>query len=113
MVLDKKGGPNWFKNWCIAPVIVDPANDEVYFTPLYYVMSHFSKFIRPGAHIIESICDNEDIMVVAAENPDQSIALIVFNPTEQQFSVQVQAHSQSIQADISSQALQTILFTHR
>jgi glucosylceramidase len=52
-------------------------------------------------------------MVVAAENPDQSIALIVFNPTEQQFSVQVQAHSQSIQADINSQALQTILFTHR
>jgi glucosylceramidase len=113
MVLDKQGGPNWFKNWCIAPVIVDPANDEVYFTPLYYVMSHFSKFIRPGAHIIESICDNSDIMIVAAENPDQSIALIVFNPTEQQFSVQVQAHSQSIQADINSQALQTILFTHR
>ena len=23
--------------------------DEVYFTPLYYVMSHFSKFMRPGA----------------------------------------------------------------
>jgi len=113
MVLDKQGGPNWFKNWCIAPVIVDPANDEVYFTPLYYVMSHFSKFIRPGAHIIESKCDNSDIMIVAAENPDQSIALIVFNPTEQQFSVQVQAHSQSIQADINSQALQTILFTHR
>ena len=36
MVLDKQGGPNWFKNWCVAPVIVDPEADEVYFTPLYY-----------------------------------------------------------------------------
>ena len=34
MVLDRQGGPNWFKNWCIAPVIVDPEQDEVYFTPL-------------------------------------------------------------------------------
>ncbi len=33
MVLDKQGGPNWFKNWCVAPVIVDPDTDEVYFTP--------------------------------------------------------------------------------
>jgi glucosylceramidase len=23
MVLDKQGGPNWFKNWCVAPVIVN------------------------------------------------------------------------------------------
>ena len=49
MVLDKQGGPNWFKNWCVAPVIVDPEKDEVYFTPLYYTMTHFSKYIRPGA----------------------------------------------------------------
>ena len=32
MVLDKQGGPNWFKNWCVAPVIVDTDEDEVYFT---------------------------------------------------------------------------------
>ena len=37
MVLDRQGGPNWFKNWCVAPVIVDPQKDEVYFTPLYYL----------------------------------------------------------------------------
>ncbi|MEL6846360.1 MAG: glycosyl hydrolase family 30, partial [Bacteroidota bacterium] len=28
MVLDRQGGPNWFKNWCVAPVIVDPDADE-------------------------------------------------------------------------------------
>ena len=49
MVLDTQGGPNWAKNWCIAPIIVDPEKDEVYYTPLYYVMKHFSKHIRPGA----------------------------------------------------------------
>jgi glucosylceramidase len=42
MVLDKQGGPNWCKNWCTAPVIVDPEKDEIYFTPLYFIMAHFS-----------------------------------------------------------------------
>ena len=52
MVLDRQGGPNWFKNWCVAPVIVDPKTDEVYYTPLYYIMAHFSKYIRPGAELL-------------------------------------------------------------
>ncbi|MGA1308223.1 MAG: glycoside hydrolase family 30 protein, partial [Candidatus Kapaibacteriota bacterium] len=38
MVLDRNGGPNWAKNWCIAPILVDTELDEVYYTPLYYVM---------------------------------------------------------------------------
>ena len=40
MVLDTQGGPNWVSNWCVAPIIVDPAIDEIYYTPLYYVMTH-------------------------------------------------------------------------
>ena len=50
MVLDRQGGPNWFENWCVAPIIVDPQADEVYYTPLYYIMAHFSKYIRPSNH---------------------------------------------------------------
>ncbi len=53
MVLDRQDGPNWAKNWCVAPVIVDPESDEVYFTPLYHTMAHFSTLIRPGAVRIE------------------------------------------------------------
>ncbi len=33
MILDRQGGPNWASNWCVAPVIVDPDKDEVYYTP--------------------------------------------------------------------------------
>ncbi|MDP2159591.1 MAG: glycosyl hydrolase family 30, partial [Flavobacterium sp.] len=65
MVLDRQGGPNWFKNWCVAPVIVDPEKDEVYFTPLYYVMAHFSKFMRPGAVKIGCTISNNELMTTA------------------------------------------------
>ena len=109
MVLDRQGGPNWFKNWCVAPVIVDPDNDEVYFTPIYYTMAHFSKFIRPGATVIG--CENPDaeLMVAAAQNPDNTIAIVVFNPTEKAKHFSLSLAENSVNLEISAQAIQTIV----
>lgn len=109
MVLNRQGGPNWFENWCVAPVIVDEAQDEVYFTPIYYTMAHFSKFIRPGATRIGFENPDEELMVTAAQNPDGSIAVVVFNPTEQEKPLLITLGEQSAQATISKQAIQTIV----
>ena len=109
MVLDTKGGPNWANNWCIAPVIVDPEKDEVYYTPLYYVMTHFSKFIRPEAKVIEVKKSDEELMVAAAKNPDESIAVVIFNEgtTPKNFEL---THNDLIKnISISPQAIQTIM----
>lgn len=109
MVLDTKGGPNWFKNWCIAPVIVDPQTDEVYFTPLYYTMAHFSKFIRPEAKVIELENTDKDLLITAAENLDGTIAVVVFNEKETPKSIQFSVNDKSVQIDIQGQAIQTIV----
>ena len=82
MVLDLQGGPNWAKNWCVAPVIVDTEKDEVYYTPLYYTLAHFSVFLRPRAVVFEVENPDDDLMITAASNPDGIIAVVVFNPTE-------------------------------
>ena len=109
MVLDTQGGPNWFKNWCVAPVIVDPEKDEVYFTPLYYVLSHFSKFIRPGAVKIGCEINSNEIVATAAQNPDGTIAIVVFNPTEQIQQLEINLNNTNQNISINAQALQTIL----
>lgn len=109
MVLNKQGGPNWFKNWCTAPVIVDEEKDEVYFTPLYYTMAHFSKFIRPGAVRIGFEYADEELMVTAAQNPDGSIAVVVFNPAETERAVTVSAKGQAVNTIIHASAIQTLL----
>ncbi|MFM7895200.1 MAG: glycoside hydrolase family 30 protein [Flavobacterium sp.] len=109
MVLDRQGGPNWFKNWCVAPVIVDDKNDEVYFTPLYYVMSHFSKFMRPGAVKIGCEVNNKEVKVTAVQNPDQSIALVIFNPTEQSHSIEININNDKSTISIPAKALQTVV----
>ncbi|WP_394346598.1 glycoside hydrolase family 30 protein [Winogradskyella aurantia] len=109
MVLDKQGGPNWFKNWCIAPVIVDPDSDEVYFTPLYFTMAHFSKFIRPGAEVIGVENADKDLMVAAAKNPDGSIAVVLFNEGVAPKNFNLNLKNESVSITINGQAIQTII----
>jgi glucosylceramidase len=113
MVLDRRGGPNWFKNWCVAPVIVDPEHDEVYFTPLYYTMSHFSRFIRPGAARIGFELSDATLQVTAAQNPDGSIAVVVFNPGETAKSVELMLADKSIVIPISARAIQTAVVPNK
>lgn len=109
MVLDRQGGPNWFENWCVAPVIVDPDADEVYFTPLYYTMAHFSKYIRPGAEVIGVENTDADLMVTAAQNPDGSIAVVLFNEGEKAKDFTLILGEESVNVKISQQAIQTII----
>ncbi|WP_439131316.1 glycoside hydrolase family 30 protein [Polaribacter sp.] len=109
MVLDTKGGPNWFKNWCIAPVIVNPETDEVYFTPLYYTMAHFSTFIRPEAKVIGVNYNDKDVMITAAENPDGSIAVVIFNEKESAKNIQLSLNHKNVNLKIQGQAIQTIV----
>ena len=109
MVLDKQGGPNWFKNWCVAHVIVDPEKDEVYFTPIYYTMAHFSKYIRPEATRIGFENEDEDLLVTAAQNPDGSIAAIVFNQGTTQKYFTLSLGEKVANVSINAQAIQTII----
>ncbi len=109
MVLDRQGGPNWFENWCLAPVIVDPDADEVYFTPLYYTMAHFSKYIRPGSKVIAVENGADAIIVTAAQNPDGSIAVVVFNEEKEAQNFSLTLNDKHINLKIDGQALQTIV----
>jgi len=109
MVLDKQGGPNWFKNWCVAPVIVDPENDEVYFTPIYYTLAHFSRYIRPGAERIGFTNSDDAIMVTAAKNTDGSIAVVVFNQGTEAKNFNLSLNESTVAIQISGQAIQTII----
>jgi len=109
MVLDTRGGPNWFENWCVAPVIVDPEKDEVYFTPLYYTMVHFSRYIRPGAVRIGFTNSDESLMITAAQNPDGSIVVVVLNQGADAKSFNLSLQESTVPITISAQAIQTIM----
>nr|WP_299070196.1 glycoside hydrolase family 30 protein [uncultured Allomuricauda sp.] len=109
MVLDTQGGPNWFKNWCVAPVIVDPEKDQVYFTPIYHTLTHFSKYIRPGAVRIGFENSDDSLMTTAAKNPDGSIAVVILNQSMVSKNFELILGESSQKITISPQAIQTVI----
>lgn len=108
MVLDRQGGPNWAKNWCTAPVIVDVEADEVYLTPLYYILSHFSRFIRPQAVRVGFEISNTDVSATVVKNIDGSFAVVIFNPTAEPKGVSINLNSKTVNFEIDEKAIQTI-----
>ncbi len=108
MVLDEKGGPNLASNWCVAPVLVNVEKDAVYYTPMYYVMSHFSKYIRPGSTRVGVSSSDNQLMVTATEK-DGNYTLVVLNmsPDNKLFQVELNGFSSNI--EMEGEALQTIV----
>ncbi|GMS95899.1 hypothetical protein PENTCL1PPCAC_18074, partial [Pristionchus entomophagus] len=53
-------GPNWARNFVDAPLIVNSTGDEFLKQPIHYVLTHFSRFIRPGSKRIQSSTVNID-----------------------------------------------------
>lgn len=81
MALNMKGEPSLHYP-ADAAIIVNADKKEFYKQPFFYVMGHFSKYVRPDSVRIYSNLVNTtetDLKVVAFERPDKLKAVIVFN----------------------------------
>lgn len=109
MILSDKGQPNPYDNFNSAPVLINPVTDSVTYTPLYYLLSHFSKFIRPGARRIEIKAEEmQGIAHTAAKNVDGSIALVVYNSTTEAREISIQLDATTHTVQMPPRAVQTI-----
>ncbi len=109
IALDTQGGPSHVQNWCVAPVIVKPETDEIYFTPLFYVMEHFSKFFRPGAYRIGTSSDLKDLMMTSCKNSDGSVAIAILNQHDEPVEYTVLIGNKTFSTTIDGNALQTVV----
>ncbi|NDV63236.1 glycoside hydrolase family 30 protein [Puniceicoccales bacterium CK1056] len=111
LLLNFRGGPNHARNYCLAPILVDSGRDRIYYTPLYYAMAHVSKFVRPGAVRVGLSGQDDAFLATAFRNPDQSIAVVVFNPLEEDalYSINLPGRPEPMTIRIPGQALQTVV----
>tara|TARA_R110002126_G_scaffold181187_4_gene330039 strand:+ start:48223 stop:49839 length:1617 start_codon:yes stop_codon:yes gene_type:complete len=109
VILSNKGQPNPYDNFNSAPVLINPETDEVIYTPLYYLLSHFSKFIRPNAVRIYLKSDGlEGLIYTAAKNTDGSIAIVVFNKNDSVTELSFTIDDEVYTSKIAEKAMQTI-----
>lgn len=113
IVLDFRGGPNHASNFCGAPVLVDGESGEVFFTPLFYVMCHFSRFIRPGAVRIGMEDTPEGINATAALNEDGSLVVVSLNEGLVPIGYAIEWEGQRVEVAAPAQSLQTVFLKQR
>lgn len=110
LALNTRGGPNHARNFCLAPILIDSGRDQVFYTPLFYAISHVSRFIRPGAVRIGLRGQDENLMATAFRNPDGSIAVVLFNLLERDLRYRLTLVGDERDIHIPGQAMQTIVF---
>ncbi|PJI93894.1 glycoside hydrolase family 30 protein [Luteimicrobium subarcticum] len=80
LALDTSGGPtSGGCSGCRGLVTVDPATGTWTKNPEYYVMAHFARFVRPGAHRVASSTASGQVDTVAFVNTDGSTVLELVN----------------------------------
>ncbi len=79
ILLDERGGPNHVGNFCFAPIHGDTRTGALTFSPSYYYIGHFSRFVRPGAKRIVASSNDDALATTAFLNPDGSVVAVVMN----------------------------------
>jgi len=110
ILLDETGGPNHVNNLCFAPIHADTPSGELIYTPTYYYIGHFSKFVRPGAKRISTSASRTHLMSTSFLNEDGSIASVVMNHTDDDINYELYVGMQSLKLSIPAHAMQTMVF---
>lgn len=110
ILLDEIGGPNHVQNFCFAPVHGNTQTGELIYTPSYYYIGHFSKFIQPGAKRVSTTCSRTYLQSTTFRNTDGSFATIVMNDTDKMIEYKLFVSDQIIKLSIPSRAMQTIVY---
>ena len=109
MLLDEHGGPNHVGNYCFSPVHADTRTGELVYTPSYWYIGHFSKFLRPGAQRVSAASSRSNLLATAFLNPDGTLATVVMNPTGQAIAYNYYVGTASTRVTIPAHAIQTLV----
>ena len=110
ILLDEKGGPNHKDNFCFAPIHADMNTGELIYTPSYYYIGHFSKFIRPDAKRISTASSRSNLLSTTFKNLDGSLVTIVMNSTTDTIKYNLIVDREKTIVEIPAHAIQTLVY---
>ncbi len=111
LLLDRRGGPNHVANYCDAPVMCDLEADTVEVKLSHGYIGHFSRYIEPGARRIATSTFSSKLELVAVQNPDGAIVLVVMNPTDDDVAARVRIGGRLASLHLPPQSISTAVVT--
>jgi glucosylceramidase len=109
ILLDQHGGPNHVGNFCFAPVHADLGTGELIYTPSFFYIGHFSKFIQPGAKMVSTACSRSILQSCSFINTDGTLATVVMNSSENELKYKLYIENEAVEVKIQPHAIQTLV----
>lgn len=110
ILLNENGGPNHVGNYCFAPIHGDTQTGELIYTPTYFYIGHFSKFIRPNAKRISTVSSRSHLLSTSFLNEDGSLVNVVMNQSDSAIDYKLYVGaSEAISLSIPAHAIQTVV----
>jgi glucosylceramidase len=109
ILLDHNGGPNHVGNFCFAPIHAETNSGELIYTPSYYYIGHFSKFVRPNAKRVSTVSSRSHLLSTSFINEDATIATVVMNQSDLEITYKFYIDSKTVEVKIPPHAIQTLI----
>lgn len=110
ILLDENGGPNHVENFCFAPMHANTKTGELIYTPSYYYIGHFSKFIRPNAKRISTASSRSQLLSTSFINTDGKIVTVVMNQSDLEIKYKLYVGSNAAEVVILPHAIQSLIY---
>lgn len=110
ILLDENGGPNHVGNFCFAPIHADMNSGGLIYTPSYYYIGHFSKFIRPDAKRVSTAVSRSSLLSTSFLNVDGKMITVVMNQSDKKVTYNLIIASEKIVAVIPAHGIQTLVY---
>ena len=113
IVLDEQGGPNHVGNFCGAPIMIDTESQDVYYTPIFDVLSQFSRTIRPGDKAVQTEkdlagLDADALHACATVNVENLLSVQLLNTSKQAIDYKLNIGAQYADVTIPANSIQTV-----
>jgi glucosylceramidase len=110
ILLDENGGPNHVGNFCFAPIHGDTKTGELIYTPSYYFIGHFSKFIGKDAKKISSVSSRSQLLTTSFLNKDGKVVTVVMNQSSKKITYNLCIGTNATEVSILPHAIQTLVY---
>jgi glucosylceramidase len=108
MVLEPQGESTW--GWQQNSMItIDPEKLAVIYNPEFYVMKHFSAFVRPGAQVLATVGPMA-ANALAFRNLDGTHVFVIQNPSDAPRSVPLSLGEETATFTLPARSINTIRF---
>lgn len=109
VLLDQHGGPNHVGNFCFSPIHGDTEQGIAIYTPSYYYIGHFSKFIRPNSKRVSTSTSRSTLEATSFLNASGSLVTVVMNGTDEDIHYKLLIDQEAIEVRIPAHGMQTVI----